>query len=97
MITAMTIGPVAVRWATGKIVLSDDSHLARDVSLALIGALAGALFGRYVLSELFPSEYTGTGISGSARVTWVWAGAMFGGHAHAAAVAVRRVLERREP
>ena len=97
VIVGMPIGPVAVRWIIIRVLLSEDTHIARDVSIVLAGAFIGALIGRYVLSELFPAEYTSIGISGNPRVMWTWAGATLGGHSHAVAIAARSVWLRREP
>lgn len=97
VIAGMTIGPVVARWIIIRLLLSEDTHIARDVSIVLAGAFTGALIGRYLLSELFPAEYSSIGISGNPRVMWAWAGAMLGGHAHAVSVAARSVWLRREP
>jgi hypothetical protein len=97
LIASMIAGPVLLRWAMGKIVLSDDTHLRRDVMIAFAGALIGAFAGRFALSELYPTEYSAIGNPGSARPMWVWTGSVVGGHAHAMISAFRGILARREP
>lgn len=97
VLVAMIIGPPAVRWVIGKVALDDDTHLVRNASIALAGAVAGAIIGRFVLADQFAVEYSSTGQPGTARVMWVWLGAVLGGHLHAFAIAVQNVVERREP
>ena len=97
VISAMIIGPVAVRFVVSRVALSYDSPVSRDIAITLAGAIVGAVIGRFILSEEVAKDYVSTGLPGTARVMWVWVGAILGGHAYAAAVAVRNVRERREP
>jgi hypothetical protein len=97
LIVAMIIGPVVIRWFMVTVALSDDSRLSRDIAIALAGATAGAFIGRFALSEMFATDYSGIGTVGSARPLWVFTGAVIGGHLHAAATAVQGILQRREP
>ncbi len=97
VIIGMSIGPPVVRWTIGIVLLEAETDRRWDLSLSILGALGGAVVGRFALSEAFPAEYSGIGISGSARVMWTFIGAAIGGHAFATAIALRDILQRREP
>ena len=97
VLVAMIVGPPIVRWAVRSFMLTDGSTMARNVSLSLAGALAGAALGRFVFADQFAVEYSTTGQLGTARVMWVWVGAVLGGHLYAFTIAVQNVVQRREP
>ena len=97
VILAMIIGPVVVRAVIGRVALSYDTPMERVVMMTLAGSIAGALIGRFILADQFERGYVGVGLPGTARIMWVWLGAIFGSHAYAVYIAFDNVMKRREP